>query len=116
VKGLEQVVQALDLADETGERFYVSPLHRLRAELVLHAKGAGDEMVERSLRQALAVAQQQGAKGWELGAAMSLARLWGAQGRRAVARDLLAPVYNWFTEGFDTPNLKKAAALLENLR
>jgi predicted ATPase len=114
-EGLEQVAQALDLAAETGEKVYVSPLHRLRAELALHANGAADEMVERSFRQALAVAQQQGAKGWELGAAMSLARLWGEQGRRAEARDLLAPVYNWFTEGFDSANLKKAAALLGDL-
>ena len=66
-----------------------------------------------SLREAINVAQHQSAKTWELRAAMSLARLWRDQGRRDEARELLAPVYGWFTEGFDTRNLKEAKALLE---
>jgi predicted ATPase len=63
----------------------------------------------------LSIAQEQGAKLWELRAAVSLARLWRDQGRRAEARDLLAPIYGWFTEGFDTPDLKDAKALLDAL-
>jgi predicted ATPase len=65
-----------------------------------------------SFRRALEIAQRQQAKSWELRAATSLARLWGEQGRRAEARDLLGPVYGWFTEGFDTADLKDAKALL----
>ena len=67
------------------------------------------------LQQALAIARQQPAKSWELRAAMSLARLWQQQGQRAAARDLLAPIYGWFTEGFDTADLQEAKALLSEL-
>jgi predicted ATPase len=81
-EGLEHVTRALDLALETGEQFYVSRLYQVRAALLLHARGPNEEGVEASLRQALAVAQQQGAKGWELPAATSLARLWIGRGRR----------------------------------
>jgi predicted ATPase len=70
---------------------------------------------ERSFRQAIDVAQQQSAKFWELRAAISLTRLWYEQGKRDAARDLLAPIYGWFTEGFDTPVLKEAKALLDTL-
>jgi predicted ATPase len=70
---------------------------------------------EAHFAQALAVARQQQAKSWELRAAMSMARLWRDQGRRIEARDLLAPVYGWFTEGFDTLDLKEAKALLDEL-
>jgi predicted ATPase len=70
---------------------------------------------ENSFRQALALAQRQSAKFWELRAATSLARLWRDQGKRDEARELLAPVYGWFTEGFDTRDLKEARALLEEL-
>jgi predicted ATPase len=72
--------------------------------------------VENSFVRALDVARRQQAKSLELRAAASLARLWGEQGRRGEARDLLAPVYGWFTEGFDTPDLKDAKALLNELR
>ena len=68
-----------------------------------------------ALEEALCVARRQEAKSYELRAAASLARLWGEQGRRAEARDLLAPVYGWFTEGFDTADLKDAKALLDQL-
>jgi predicted ATPase len=68
---------------------------------------------EDSFRTALAIAREQGARGYELRAATSLARLWREQGRRAEALELLAPVYAWFTEGFDTPDLKDAKKLLE---
>jgi len=71
---------------------------------------------EASYREAIAIAQQQSAKLWELCAAMSLARLWRDQGRRADARGVLAPVYGWFTEGFGTPVLHEAKAVLDELR
>jgi predicted ATPase len=70
---------------------------------------------EDSFRTALAIAREQGTRGYELRAAASLARLWRDQGQQAAARDLLAPVYGWFTEGFDTPDLKEAKALLDTL-
>jgi predicted ATPase len=89
-------------------------LHEVRAELLLHAQGRDSETAETSLREALAVAQQQG-KGAELHAATSLARLWLERGRSNAARELLAPIYSWFTEGFDTPDLMKAKALLDAL-
>ena len=73
------------------------------------------EAVETWLQQALAVARRQQAKSWELRAAMSLARLWQGQGKRAEARQLLAPIYGWFTEGFDTADLREAKGLLEAL-
>jgi predicted ATPase len=114
-EGLEQVARALDLASEIGERFYMPRLHHVRAKLLLHVHGAGGEAVEGSLQQALAAARQQDAKGWELQAATSLARLWLERGRRNDARNLLAPVHGWFTEGFDTPDVKEAKALLDEI-
>ena len=88
-------------------------MHRVRGELLR----AGDDIAgaERSFSQAIGIAQQQSAKFWELRAAISLARLWREQGRRDAARDLLAPTYGWFAEGFDTPVLKEAKALLDGL-
>jgi predicted ATPase len=74
-----------------------------------------EQRAETSFRRALEIARRQQAKSWELRAATSLARLWGERGRRAEARDLLAPVYDWFTEGFDTADLKQAQALLNQL-
>jgi len=113
-EGLEHVAQALDLA-ETGAQDCLARLHHMRAELLLHLHGSGDEAVEASLRRAISVARRQGAKGWELPAATSLARLWLDRGCRSDARELLAPVYGWFTEGFDTPDLREAKALLDAL-
>jgi predicted ATPase len=100
---------------ETGEQWYVSRLHQVRAELLLHAHGSRDEAVDASLRQALAVAQQQGARGWELRAATNLARLWLDRGNREGARNLLAPIYGEFAGGCDTPDLHEAGALLDAL-
>ncbi len=114
-EGLQRVTQALDIATETGDVCYVPRLHQTRAELLLHAGVRDEEAAEVSLRQALAVARQQGAKGYELRAATRLARLWQDSGRRDAARDLLAPVYGWFTEGFATPDLKDAKTLLDAL-
>ena len=112
---MEHVAQALDLASEIGEQFYVSRLHQMRAELLLHSHGPADDVVEASLWKSIAVARRQSAKGWELRATTSLARLWLDRGRRDDARNLLAPVYGWFTEGFDTSDLKEAKALLDEL-
>jgi class 3 adenylate cyclase/predicted ATPase len=114
-EGLEQVAESLAIASETGELWYVAPLHQVRAELLLQAQ-APVEAVEADLQAAIRVARQQGARCWELRAATSLARLWRDHGKRMKAHDLLAPVYDWFTEGFDTPDLRQAKALLDELR
>jgi predicted ATPase len=113
-EGITHVAQALDAAAELGDVFYLSRLHQIRADLLLHAGGRIDEAAA-SLEEALRVARRQQAKAYELRAATSLARLWGEQGRRTEARELLAPVYGWFTEGFDTADLKDAKALLAAL-
>ena len=117
----EQVAEALTLLDEalqaidtTGERFYEAELNRHKGELML--KEAHPEAAEELYRKALSIAREQEAKLWELRATVSLARLWRDQGHRAEVRDLLAAVYGWFTEGFDTPDLKAAKALLDELR
>jgi predicted ATPase len=113
-EGITQAARALDAAAELGDVFYLSRLHQVRADLLLHAGGRIDEAAA-SLEEALRVARRQQAKAYELRAATSLARLWGEQGRRTEARELLAPVYGWFTEGFDTADLKGAKALLAAL-
>ena len=112
-EGLE-LAQPLDFAD-TGDQSWLARLHHLRAELLLHLNSSDDEAVEASLRQAIAVAQRQEAKGWELPPATRLARLWADRRRRIEARELLAPIYGWFTEGFDTRDLREAKALLDAL-
>ena len=88
---------------------------RLRGQLIIRRQDGNNKRAEADFRDAIALAREMSAKGWELRASTSLAGLWGAQGRRAEARDLLAPVYGWFTEGFDTADLKEAKALLEEL-
>jgi predicted ATPase len=113
--GLEYVARALRVAAEIGEQWFVSRLHQLRGELLLHTHGSNDGAAEASFRQALTVARQQGARGWELRAATSLARLWFDSARRREARELLAPIYGWFTEGFEAPDLQRAKALLDAL-
>jgi predicted ATPase len=93
---------------------FTTELHRLRGDLL---NATGDlAAAERSYHQALAVAERQSAKLFELRAAASLARLWRDQDKRTEARDLLAPIYNWFTEGFETKDLKEAKALLDQLQ
>jgi predicted ATPase len=105
--------EARRLAEETGERCYLAETLRLTGEVLLATGDAA--AAEASYREAIAVAQRQSARLWELRAATSLARLWHDQGKRAAARDLLAPVYAWFTEGFATPALQEAKALLDAL-
>jgi predicted ATPase len=113
--GLASVAQGLAAGEATGEKMADAELYRLRGDLLRRLPQPDLSGAEASLRQAVAVARQQGTRGFELRAATSLAQLWGEQGRRAEARDLLAPVYDWFTEGFNTPDLKDAAALLTEL-
>ncbi len=104
---------ALQIVERTGERWFAAELNRHKGELLL--RQGHSEAAEELYRKALSIAQEQEAKLWELRAAVSLARLRRDQGRRAEARDLLAPVYGWFTEGFDTPDIKEAKALLDEL-
>jgi predicted ATPase len=115
-EALTVVHSGLTRVATTGERLFEPELHRLRGELLLSLPARDDAAALRCFRRALATAREQEARSWELRAATSLARLWAAQGRRAEARDLLAPVYSWFTEGFETPDLKEAKALLDELR
>jgi predicted ATPase len=107
---------ALDAVEESGHRHYEAETYRFKGELHLRAADPDVEQASVCFQRALDVARHQQAKSWELRAAMSLARLWRDQGRRAEARDLLAPVYGWFTEGFDTTDLKEVKALLYELR
>jgi predicted ATPase len=112
-EGLTLLDDALDIIERTGERWFLAELNRHKGRLLL--RQGHSEAAEELYRKALSIAEEQRAKLWELRAAVSLAQLRGDQGRRAEARDLLAPVYGWFTEGFDTPDLKKAKALLDEL-
>ena len=107
--------QAARIAQESEEQFFAAELHRLRGVALLEIGGERGDEGEVELQRALAIARQQAARLWELCAATSLARLWRDKGQRTGARDLLAPVYGWFTEGFDTPDLKDAKALLDEL-
>jgi predicted ATPase len=114
---LDKALSALDRATETaaatGESHYLAELHRLRGTVL--AKTGEDAEAASWLHRAIDTARRQQAKSLELRAATSLARLWRDQGRRAEARELLAPVYGWFTEGFDTADLKDAKGLLDEL-
>jgi len=105
--------EALQIVERTGDRQFAAELNRHKGRLLL--RQGHSEAAEELYRKALSIAQEQEAKLWELRAAASLARLRRDQGRRTEARDLLAPVYGWFTEGFDTPDLKEAKALLDEL-
>jgi predicted ATPase len=108
-----QLDEALQIIEGTGERWFAAELNRHKGKL-LRRRGHS-EAAEDLYRKALSIAREQEAKLWELRAVVSLARLWRDQGRRAEARDLLAPVYGWFTEGFETPDLKDAKTLLDEL-
>jgi predicted ATPase len=113
-KGLSVLVEVLAWIDKTGERWCEAELHRLKGALLLQQ--SSDNAAEACFHHAIAIAQGQEAKAWELRTATSLARLWQQQGKRQEAYDLLAPVYGWFTEGFDTADLQDAKALLEALQ
>src|SRR5262249_32737714 len=114
-EGLTVLTEALTHVDTTGERWYEAELHRLKGELLLQQSSDNQADAESSFHHALEIARSQQAKSFELRAATSLARLWQQQGKRQEAYDLLAPIYGWFTEGFDTPDLQDAKALLDAL-
>ena len=111
---LALVDHALNTGEGPASGLYVPEIHRLRG-VFLKSLGSPAEEVERALRTALEIAEEQGAFLLKLRAATSLARLWRDQGKVQQARELLAPVYGWFTEGFDTRDLKEAKALLDAL-
>jgi predicted ATPase len=114
-QGLTALVEAAGIVEETGERRWKAEICRLTGELTLARRGGDRTEAEGRFQRALDVAGCQSAKGLEVRAATSLARLWRDRGKRREARDLLAPIYGWFTEGFDTPNLKETKALLDQL-
>jgi predicted ATPase len=114
-EGLHVLAEALAAVEKTAGRFYEAELYRLKGELLRKQVLPDEEHAESCFRQALDVARRQEAKALELRAAMSLARLWQQQGKRADAQALLAPVYSWFTEGFETADLQEAKALLDEL-
>jgi class 3 adenylate cyclase/predicted ATPase len=113
--GLTVLTEALTHVDTTGERWYEPELHRLKGELLLQQSSDHHAEAESCFHHALEIARSQQAKSFELRIATSLAKLWQQQGKRQEAHDLLAPVYNWFTEGFDTADLQDAKALLDEL-
>jgi class 3 adenylate cyclase/predicted ATPase len=112
---LQALAEAHTLVEQHEERCWEAEIHRLQGVLLLRQMGTSQAEAETWLQRALDVARHQQARSWELRAAMSLARLWQQQGKRQEAHDLLAPVYGWFTEGFDTADLQEAKALLDAL-
>jgi predicted ATPase len=117
--GLSTVAEGLAFVERTDERFYEAELHRLKGELTLQCNVPSPESrakeAEECFHQALDIARRQSARSWELRATVSLARLWQKQGKKDEARQMLAEIYGWFTEGFDTADLKHAKALLDTL-
>ena len=107
--------EATTAMETTKEKWFEAEVNRIAGEIALKSPEADAARAKTHFERALAVARKQQAKSWELRAAMSMARLWRDQGKRKEARNLLAPVYGWFTEGFDTLDLKEAKALLEEL-
>ena len=107
--------EALQWARQNDERLYVTEVHRIKGELLLQQATPDAAQAERCFEEALALARRGQAKSWELRAAISMSRMWLDAGRIDDARALLAPIYGWFTEGFDTADLKDAKALLKQL-
>jgi predicted ATPase len=119
-QGLTVLAEALDMVAKTQERFYEAELYRLKGELTLQSQGHSrrttvKDEAEECFHRAIEIARRQQAKSWELRATMSLARLLAKMGKRAEARTILAEIYGWFTEGFDTADLKDAKAQLAEL-
>jgi adenylate cyclase len=115
IEGLRVVTEEQSRVHNSGARFYQAEVHRLKGELLLAQVAADEQEAEACFQNALKIARGQSAKSLELRAAMSLSRLWLRQGKNAEAKNLLAEVYGWFTEGFDTADLKQAKALLQDL-
>jgi predicted ATPase len=107
--------EAITAVETTKETWYEAEVHRIAGEIALMSPEPDAAKAEACFERALAVAREQQARSFELRAAMSIARLWREQGKRDEAREILAPVYGWFTEGFDTLDLKQAKALLDEL-
>ncbi len=114
-EAFDVLTEAIALVEKTQERYLEAELYRLRGEMLLAHAPCNLRPAEQAFQKGLAVARAQGARSLELRMAMSLARLWQVESKTTKARDLLAPVYNWFTEGLDTPDLKDAKALLDDL-
>jgi predicted ATPase len=114
-EGLRLITEALTLADTPGEQWYESELYRLKGALLLQQSADNHAEAESCFQHALAITRNQQAKSFELRTATNLARLWHQQGKRQEAHNLLAPVYHWSTEGFDTADLQEAKAMLEEL-
>jgi predicted ATPase len=114
-EGLDTVASALGLTGERGSRIWEPELLRLKGELLIALDPGAKADAEAAFCQAMDIAQRQSSKSWELRTAMSMARLWRDQGKPQQARELLAPIYGWFTVGFDTLDLKEAKALLDEL-
>ncbi len=119
-EGLTVLAEALAVVDETGERVYEAELYRLKGELTLAQSSVQSlesrvKEAEACFLKAIEIARRQQAKSLELRATMSLARLWRQQGKQKDAHQMLAEIYGWFTEGFDTADLQEAKALLEEL-
>jgi predicted ATPase len=109
------VDDAIDKVERSKEKWCEAEINRIAGEIALKSPGADAPKAEGYFKRSLSIARAQQAKSWELRAAMSMARLWRAQGKPQQARELLAPVYGWFTEGFDTLDLREAKALLDTL-
>jgi predicted ATPase len=107
--------EAMTAVETTKERWCEAEVNRIAGEIALKSPEPDEGKAEAYFERAIAVARAQQAKSWELRAAMSMARLWRDQGKRDEARDLLAPICGWFTEGFDTLDLREAKALLDEL-
>jgi predicted ATPase len=118
-EGLATLAEALAVMQRTGEQWYEAELCRLKGELTLQSESQSSESppreAEACFQKAIAVARHQSAKSLELRAVMSLSRLWQQQGKKEEAHQMLAEIYGWFTEGFDTKDLQEAKALLEAL-
>jgi predicted ATPase len=114
-EGLRLLAEALMGFEESGRGDMLAEAYRLQGELLLHQAIPDAAQAEACFQQALAIACRQQAKSWELRASTSLSRLWQQQGKRDAARQLLAEVYHWFTEGFDTADLQEAKELLDEL-
>jgi predicted ATPase len=114
-EGLEAVTEALATVAQRAVRWWEAEFYRLRGELLLQRTATQPEEAGACFEQALDIARRRQAKSLELREAISLSRLWQSQGKRDEARELLTPIYSWFTEGFDTADLQEVKALLEEL-
>ena len=112
---VRHIGEALNVIETSKERWWQAETNRIAGEIALRSSEPDEEKARAYFEKALLVAQEQQAKSWELRAATSMARLWRDQGKGDEARGLLAPVYGWFTEGFDTRDLKEARVSLDEL-